>query len=743
MKITKHILAACILVGMAACDTDKEMAVFNEDSGAIKIDAVISSVYTRSNPVGTNEQQIQFNNGDKIRLSCEDSEVTYMLSGGQWIPTDNYYLRWGSAPITYSAFYPEIDGANVNNFSLPANQQSLESLANADYMTCTIENAMNDGSGVLQLNLNRRMAKVVMTLDDIDAQSKALGIRIGSYQGYTDGNVSLGTALISPYVTIPEGGKAGQNGCKYTAIVAPGVANPNSTFVYLNYKGEDLVLPGIPTLKAGFCYDFTLKVEGAVIKLSDPVVTPWETGTITGGDVTELQLDAYYVKEHATGNATGMDWDNAMGVDGLRNLLRTNSNSEITAANAKKMDGKNIYVAGGTYLIADQEAGLKLEYSGYGKQVEIMVLGGYDPQSTQKDLSKRDMTRYLTTFTGDANNNGIADTGDYSLFTLGNQIDITFEGCTFSCGYHSNKKIEGYNGGFLIANGGSGKATLQLNHCIIEKCYNAGVNGSGDAGGSAIFMYMGTAKLNHVQLKNNKATSRGGAIRANDSGSVLFMNNCSITGNEGGQFGYAIQMSNGHLCMNNTTVTNNSGQDGAINGAGSMLIVNSTIIEDGNQNSGAVIRCESWPARQSFLMNNIILNKKTINPVIEMSGDDTRRLTSKGYNLMGGTITPASTNKFTTSEFDKYNSTIGSLNVVWDTDRFVYTWSGEVDEFTRTTAGGIENAIMTGFKPDSCPYQNLGEEFGKWLEGINALSIDQLGNSRDKNAMWPGSYQDN
>ena len=40
MKITKHILAACILTGMAACDTDKEIAVFNEDSGAIKINAV-------------------------------------------------------------------------------------------------------------------------------------------------------------------------------------------------------------------------------------------------------------------------------------------------------------------------------------------------------------------------------------------------------------------------------------------------------------------------------------------------------------------------------------------------------------------------------------------------------------------------------------------------------------------------------------------------------------------------------
>ena len=73
-----------------------------------------------------------------------------------------------------------------------------------------------------------------------------------------------------------------------------------------------------------------------------------------------------------------------------------------------------------------------------------------------------------------------------------------------------------------------------------------------------------------------------------------------------------------------------------------MLIVNSTIIEDGAQNSGAVIRCESWPARQSFLMNNIILNKNADKPVIEMSGSDERHLTSKGYNLVGGTIIPVS-----------------------------------------------------------------------------------------------------
>ena len=53
MKITKHILAACILTGMAACDTDKEIAVFNEDSGAIKINAVIDAAtsFTYTQPV--------------------------------------------------------------------------------------------------------------------------------------------------------------------------------------------------------------------------------------------------------------------------------------------------------------------------------------------------------------------------------------------------------------------------------------------------------------------------------------------------------------------------------------------------------------------------------------------------------------------------------------------------------------------------------------------------------------------
>lgn len=54
-----------------------------------------------------------------------------------------------------------------------------------------------------------------------------------------------------------------------------------------------------------------------------------------------------------------------------------------------------------------------------------------------------------------------------------------------------------------------------------------------------------------------------------------------------------------------------------------------------------------------------------------------------------------------------------------DANRSVYTWDGNVNEFTRTASDAVKNAITTGFKPDSCPFQNLGEEFGngwkRWM----------------------------
>ena len=712
MKITKLILAAYLLTSMAACDTDKNIAMYGEDSGAIRIEAAINTAFTRSNPGAAGDQQKQFNEGDEIQLSCEDGYLSYVLSEGKWIPTDNYYLRWGAEPVTYSAFYPVVSGASTANFTLPTNQQRLENLAKADYMTCTVENATDDGSRILRLGMNRKMAKVIMTLADVGGQGKVQGVKIGSYQGYTNGEVVSGTSLISPFITVPEGGKAGQNGCTYTAIVAPGKAGTTATFVSLNYLGEDLVLPGIPELKPAKCYEFTLKVEGSIISISEPIVSPWDSGTLSGGDVEELQLAAYYVKEQPAGNATGMDWDNAMGVDALRNLLQTNGNSDISNANAVKLDGKKIYVAAGSYEMAKENSGVKIEYSGYSKQVEITIEGGYDPSSTGTDLTKRDISKYTTAFVRNTGSGAFATSN--SLLVLGNQTNIIFDGCTFNGQYGLNDA--GSVRAVFVAAGG-GDATLQLNNCVIKN-FNRGSDGGTD-GGAAVKVSKGRVLLNDVEMVNNKATGRGGAITTTAANSFLFMNNCLLHENYAPTaWGTAIHAGNGYVCMNNVTVlgtTATGGNSITVNGDAYFMLANTTIVGNSGNPNG-VFRAGG---RASTVVNSLFAKGAGSRTIY--AGN----ITSGGYNVYQA----ADAGWGAVSTDTDYSSQ--TLPAATLTDG-VYQWTvtGTIDEFA------TKQAVIDAVKSFDA---TVGQQFINWV-GENGFGVDQRGVARNVNKMQAGAY---
>ena len=712
MKITKLILAAYLLMSMAACDTDKNIAVYGEDSGAIQIEAAINTAFTRSNPGAAGDQQKQFNEGDEIQLSCEDGYLNYVLAGGKWVPTDNYYLRWGAEPVTYSAFYPVVSGASTTNFTLPTNQQRLENLAKADYMTCTVENATDDGSRILRLGMNRKMAKVIMTLADVGGQGKVQGVKIGSYQGYTNGEVVSGTSLISPFITVPEGGKAGQNGCTYTAIVAPGKAGTTDTFVSLNYLGEDLVLPGIPELKPAKCYEFTLKVEGSIITISEPIVSPWDSGTLPGGDAEELQLAAYYVKEQPAGNATGMDWDNAMGVDALRNLLQTNGNSDISNANAVKLDGKKIYVAAGSYEMAKENSGVKIEYSGYSKQVEITIEGGYDPSSTGTDLTKRDVRKYTTAFVRNSGSGASATSN--SLLVLGNQTNIIFDGCTFNGQYGLNDA--GSVRAVFVAAGG-GDATLQLNNCVIKN-FNRGSDGGTD-GGAAVKVSKGRVLLNDVEMVNNKATGRGGAITTTAANSFLFMNNCLLHENYAPTaWGTAIHAGNGYACMNNVTVlgtTATGGNSITVNGDAYFMLANTTIVGNSGNPNG-VFRA----GKNASLVVNSLFAKGAGNRTIYAGN-----ITSGGYNVYQAADAGWGA---VATDTDYSSQTLPAATL---TDG-VYQWTvtGTIDEFA------TKQAVIDAVKSFDA---TVGQQFINWV-GENGFGVDQRGVARNVNKMQAGAY---
>lgn len=712
MKITKLILAAYLLTSMAACDTDKNIAMYGEDSGAIRIEAAINTAFTRSNPGAAGDQQKQFNEGDEIQLSCEDGYLSYVLSEGKWIPTDNYYLRWGAEPVTYSAFYPVVSGASTANFTLPTNQQRLENLGKADYMTCTVENATDDGSRILRLGMNRKMAKVIMTLADVGGQGKVQGVKIGSYQGYTNGEVVSGTSLISPFITVPEGGKAGQNGCTYTAIVAPGKAGTTATFVSLNYLGEDLVLPGIPELKPAKCYEFTLKVEGSIISISEPIVSPWDSGTLPGGDAEELQLAAYYVKEQPAGNATGMDWDNAMGVDALRNLLQTNGNSDISNANAVKLDGKKIYVAAGSYEMAKENSGVKIEYSGYSKQVEITIEGGYDPSSTGTDLTKRDISKHTTAFVRNAGSGASATSN--SLLVLGNQTNIIFDGCTFNGQYGLNDA--GSVRAVFVAAGG-GDATLQLNNCVIKN-FNRGSDGGTD-GGAAVKVSKGRVLLNDVEMVNNKATGRGGAITTTAANSFLFMNNCLLHENYAPTaWGTAIHAGNGYVCMNNVTVlgtTATGGNSITVNGDAYFMLANTTIVGNSGNPNG-VFRAGG---RASTVVNSLFAKGAGSRTIY--AGN----ITSGGYNVYQA----ADAGWGAVSTDTDYSSQ--TLPAATLTDGvFQWTVTATIDEFA------TKQAVIDAVKSFDA---TVGQQFINWV-GENGFGVDQRGVARNVNKMQAGAY---
>ena len=725
MKILKYLFATAFIGLLAGCEKDKTILHFDSDDRFICINPqIVAPFQSRTNIFGSDDEQMQFNENDKITLKCNAGSVTYILKDGNWKPTDNYYLRWGNAPVTYSAYYPgDAADADENNFSTPNMQRTLENIAAADYMTCTVADASNAGGNTLNLAMERKMAKVIFTVNGIDKDSKVQGVKIYSGAGYSEGQLSSDMIAVSPYIETPENSVPGQSGTKYTAVVAPSKGNASALFIKLSYKGKEIQVNGIPELNAGMIYEYNMSVNDLMVSIGDPVISVWTDGTIyQGGDCTKVELPAFFVKATATGDGSGSDWDNAMDFASFITLIKQDTDAAKSNANAANMDDRKIYIAGGSYKF---DAQIKVEYSGYRKQVKVGIYGGYNPSSTGKDLSKRDA---VTAFDG---NNSTR------LLIFGNQTDYTFDGITFQNGKGANNE---YAGAVFASAGGSGDCTLLFNSCVFKD----NVNGQGAAvtGGKCLM------KFSDCLFTGNKSASRG-IVKLTSANCRVFASNCIFNGNlQGGDFGYCFHVSSGNLCANNLTLSNNTGAQGAINGAGGMLIANSTLMSD---NAGAAIRCESPAAKTSCLINNIIINQ--VGAGISMS-NSTGRLTSYGHNFIGGIIWEATAGtQYTASSNDDHDNTytviMNKLNLTYNSSTYAFEWNTPVSGFTNAKKSEVVEA-MRNFKPTDTvttngavvyDCTNLGSDFVDWLESIGGLDYDGFGNVRNPEALSPGSYK--
>ena len=724
--ISKIMAVFAAMLAFSSCEKDKELPSFDSDERAIRIIPEIASPYTKSNPV-TDGKETEFNNGDMIALLCNDGHVTYKLTDKGWKTTDNYYLRWGSAPVSYSAFYPATETSTTfGNFELQSSQRTTDRLAAADYMTCTVADAVKTSDGSLRLKMERQMAKVSFTLAGIEGSARVQGFRVWTSTGFTEGHPNTDRMYISPYIVASEGTISGQNGTTYTAIVVPSEADDSKVFVTFNYKGKDITLTGVPELKKGFRYDMRINISETIISIDTPSVDPWDESTIVipGGDAEKVPLLPYFVKPQACGTRDGHSWENAMGMTEFLNMIKQKNGSQSESdENADNVDDRDFYFTGGTYSVSQ----VKVEYSGYGSRVKFRVHGGYDPASTGTDVSRKESE---TIFDGGGSNRFI---------TLGNQTEPTFDGITFT-----NLKSGG-EGCIMLAAGGSGDSRVNFTNCTFKKCTASG-------GQNPIIMVRkGLAKLDNVIFDACRAENGvRGLIRLVQKESRVYLNACTFVNNTfgGGGFGLLVHLNDvgGNVCLHNVTFAGNDsgcGATGAVNGSGGMLIASSTIVAS---NANPAIRCESDPKSGSQLINSLIIQEQD-RTAIDMSSSG-RKLKSLGGNVIVGSINANGQYEASANDDTFANrAAAAALALSWNSGSRHYLWNGSTS-LTKLTLEQLRTAIKSYSNTNTGKLyagsaevydgSKAGEDFLGWLDSINAFGI--YGNG---SAVWPGSYQGN
>ncbi len=277
MKIMRRLMgcAAAILALSSCSESEDLLSAFHSDPNAVRITAQVGKAsadgFTRSNPLGTAEEQAKFNENDEISVQADGQDaVTYKYDGKEWQPQGNKFLKWENETMKFTAYYPATFNGTINQ---PTEYNSLESLADADFMSFS-GSQTNNNSNQLTLTMNRLMARVVVEIAGFNDQYT------------TNATVnSLSICGVKAYKHETDG--------KFYALIDPNYT-PSTTTPFLSLEVKDgeskttekyTTTP--TTFEAGKSYTYKLIVGKNKISVSGISVTPWNTGTITEGSKAE------------------------------------------------------------------------------------------------------------------------------------------------------------------------------------------------------------------------------------------------------------------------------------------------------------------------------------------------------------------------------------------------------------------------------------------------------------------------
>ncbi len=335
MKALKYITAVAALVTLAACQNDDlDLGGFANDPDAVRIQATVGDMLTRSNPIGADKADREsFNHGDRISIKTSNtsnqSPVVYTLTNGVWTPESGKYLKWTTNKEFFEAYYPangHYDGSDT--FEVPTDQYTPDLLAEADYMRFGGEQDKTDGA--LSLTLYRETARIVISEFMWQPQFDRGNCKIESV------TISDGTTHVNAYV---------ENDAKCYALLHPTEeAQTTATFMVITVKDAvknettTLTISNIPAHKAGWSYSYKIILGKRGASIGNVTVENWKTGAVINESGETTEAPGYEESVDANGVTTYHVYT-AEGLQDVNTLLTASGVTAETLASNITLEG--------------------------------------------------------------------------------------------------------------------------------------------------------------------------------------------------------------------------------------------------------------------------------------------------------------------------------------------------------------------------------------------------------------------
>ena len=300
------------------------------------------------------------------------------------------------------------------------------------------------------------------------------------------------------------------------------------------------------------------------------------------------------------------------------------------------------------------------------------------------------------------------------------------------------------------------KSNLILTDCVLRGNYTTGGNG-----GSIAFESSGTLECNRCHFEGNYSQNEGGAIKVDNGSSKVYLNACTFKGNYNQKqpAGTTIQVHcNNSFAMHNCTIaddtysqTNHASEPRiswmSFNEPEKIWLSNNTLIgvprENGTPTHGGLLRIWLDVDTDAYFVNNIVVNETQDNTWAFCQFDKTftqsnvphLTLYHTKYSVFENVSACESRITFKENPTSSGFTTDSFAGLTWNASQCYWSWNGTMTSGANTDKITRDDFVST--LNDALP------EFKTWLESIDALDKDQLGNNRGTGEWWPGSYQKN